>query len=73
MKLIRPDVDSLSLTDKARLAFLEAMETVVQRAKMAGTKIVIMEEGVIKEYPAEEMERRLDILIAEENKKTLGL
>ncbi len=48
-----------TLAWKADAAFLQAAYKVIQRAKQAGSLVVIWEDDQIKEVPPEELESRI--------------
>jgi len=47
-------------TKQAEAAFLQASRKVIERARQTGTRIVISEDGVIKELTPDEAEAKLN-------------
>ena len=47
-----------ALTEKANAAFRQAAAKVVERARQTGTPVIVWEQGLVAEHPAEELERQ---------------
>lgn len=53
------DLNDERLDELVDAAFAQAMTTVIDRARRAGTPVIVWQDGAIRELPVEEAARRL--------------
>jgi predicted ATPase len=53
--MTEPNINELSLREKADAALRQAGRKVVEEAKRNGTSVVVWEDGKVREVPAEEL------------------
>lgn len=46
------------LTEKANAAFVQSVARVIEQARRTGTPVIVWEQGLVKAYSVEDLERR---------------